>query len=173
MRIWRDTSVRYFTNELWAKFNSESQKDLDEADFEWEKNSKAYSAIFEAIKLRLSQKFLKTYLSNHGFHDFQIKNIVLTHKKYGVKSPISLDIYITDSMNTFKITYKNVKKFNVNYEEAESWANKRGFDDWGYDEFLPVDEQTLSHEILFASGSTILIHFKNSNIFVTKVKQEL
>lgn len=163
--------MRYFTDELWSKLNSDSQKERDEAFFEWDKNNKAYSEIFDLVKFRLSQKFLRMYLGNHGFHDFQIKNIVLTHKEYGFKNPISLEIYVTDSVNTFKITYKCIKKFYVNYEEIEEdWSARRGFDTWGYDEFIPVDEQTLSHEILFASGSTILIHFKNNNIFVTKIK---
>lgn len=165
--------MKYFTFELWSKLNSSSQEERDKADFGWEKNSKEYSAIFETIKFRFSQRFLKTYLINHGFHDFQIKNIVFTHKEYGFKNPISIVVYITDNENTFKITYKCVKKFDVNYEEdGEDWHARRGFDDWGYDEFLPIDEQTLSHEILFASGSNILIHFKNNNIFVTKVKQD-
>lgn len=164
--------MRCFTNELWSKFNSTSQKERDEADIEWDNNSKIYFEVFEKVKVRLSQKFLKAYLSNHGFHDFQIKNIVLTQKEYGLKNPVSVDIYITDSVNTFKITYKCIKRFCVDYQGAEGWADRRGFDDWGYDELLPVDEQTLSHEILFASGSTILIHFKNNNIFVSKVKTD-
>jgi hypothetical protein len=162
--------MRYFTNELWSKLNSESQKERDEASFEWKKNNEAYSTTFETIKIRLSQKFLKTYLNNYGFHDFQVKNIVIAHKEYGFKNPILVDIYVMDGINTFKITYKCIKKFNVNYEEGIGWEDRRGFDDWGYGEFLPIDEQTLSHEILFASGSTILIHFKNGNIFATKVK---
>ncbi|WP_315122428.1 hypothetical protein [uncultured Clostridium sp.] len=162
--------MRYFTDELWSKLNSDSQKEYEKASLEWDKNNKVYSEIFESVKNRFSKKFLKTYLSNQGFHDFQIKNIVLTHKEYEFKNPISLDIYVTDSINTFKITYKCIRKLNVNYAEVEGWGERRGFDDWGYDEFLPVDEQTLSHEILFASGSTILIHFKNGNIFVTKTK---
>jgi len=162
--------VRYFNDEIWLRLNSDLQKERDEADLEWERNNKAYSAIFETIKIRLSQKFLKTYLSNDCFHDFKIKNTVLTQKEYGFKNPVSVDVYVTDSNNTFRITYKCVKKFNVNYEEAEDMVNKRGFDDWGYDEFSSIDEQTVSHEIIFASGSTILIHFKNSNIFITKVK---
>lgn len=164
--------MKYFTNELWSKLNSNSQKERDEADFEWDRNYEVYSEIFESVKIRFSQKFLKTYLKNHGFHDFRVKNIVLTHKEYGVKNPISIDIYVTNSVDTFKITYKHIKKFNVNYEEAEVWGDRRGFDDWGYDEFLPIDEQTLSHEILFASGSTILIYFKNGNVFVTKTKED-
>ena len=162
--------MKYFRNDLWSKINSESENERVKAESEWNKNNKAYCEIFETIKVRLSQKFVKTYLSNYGFHDFQIKNLVLNHKQYGYKKPISLDIYITDGVDTFKITYKCIKKFNISYEACEGWLERTGFDDWGYDEFLPIDEQTLSHEILFASGSTILIHFKNGNIFVTKVK---
>jgi hypothetical protein len=84
---------------------------------------------------------------------------------------ISVDIYVTDDIDTYKITYKCIKKFNVSFEEIEQgWSGRRGFDTWGYSEFLPVNEQTLSHEILFASGSTILVHFKNNNIFIEKIQ---
>lgn len=112
--------MKYFTNELWSKLNSDSQKERDEADSEWDRNYEVYSEIFQSVK----------------------------------------------------ITYKHIKQFNVNYKEAEGWGDRRGFDDWGYDEFLPIDEQTLSHEILFASGSTILICFKNGNVFVAKTKED-
>jgi hypothetical protein len=64
--------MRYFTDDLWSKINSTSQKERDEAIFEWNINDKEYS-----------KKFLKTYLFNHGFHDFELKNIELKHKKYG------------------------------------------------------------------------------------------
>jgi hypothetical protein len=153
--------MRYFTDDLWSKINSTSQKERDEAIFEWNINDKEYS-----------KKFLKTYLFNHGFHDFELKNIELKHKKYGYyKHPISVDIYVTDDIDTYKITYKCIKKFNVSFEEIEQgWSGRRGFDTWGYSEFLPVNEQTLSHEILFASGSTILVHFKNNNIFIEKIQ---
>lgn len=39
-----------------------------------------------------------------------------------------------------------------------------GFDDYGYNEFLEVDDNILSHEVLFASGATILVHFKKLSI---------
>lgn len=44
-----------------------------------------------------------------------------------------------------------------------------GFDNYGYDEFLEVDENILSHEILFASDATILVYFKY--ISIKKVKE--
>ncbi|WP_338552518.1 hypothetical protein [Paenibacillus sp. KS-LC4] len=47
-------------------------------------------------------------------------------------------------------------------------SGHRGMDDWGYDELLMMDEKTISHEILFASGSTFLIHFIDHGISVRK-----
>lgn len=166
--------MKYFTDELWSKFNSDSKDERSEAELEWEKNNKEYSIIFEAIKNRFSKKFLKTYLNNYGFHDFHIKEFQIVHKEYKCKNPISINLIITDEINIWKITYKYVRKISVNYQEEimqqnDWWNGRVGFDDWGYDEFLPIDEQTLSHEILFASGSTILVHFKKGNIFINKV----
>lgn len=40
--------------------------------------------------------------------------------------------------------------------------------DWGYEEILDVNEDVLSHEILFSSGSKILIHFSNKMIKIYK-----
>lgn len=82
---------------------------------------------------------------------------------------------ITDGTNTWKVAYKYVKKIAISYQQELMWQCTRwekaiGFDDWGYDEFFAVDEETLSHEILFASDTSILIHFKNNNIFISKIR---
>lgn len=65
--------------------------------------------------------------------------------------------------------YKGVTKVQIDYEDEKTKENKArrfqyGFDDYGYDEFLEVDENTLSHEILFDSDATILVHFKQISI---------
>lgn len=163
--------MKYFKDELWTKFNSDiSKEEYTNATEEWEKNSHEYSLIFERVKQKLSQKFLKIYLSNYGFHDYRLVKFNIIHQKYGVLNPISLSIIITDGDNIWEIKYKNIRKVNVNFENGNDEFNKRrGFDDWGYDEFLEVNENTLSYEILFASGANILIHFKNNNIFINKI----
>lgn len=163
--------MKYFTDELWSKINSISKEERDVADHQWDKNMHEYEIVFEKIKSRLSERFLKIYMDNHGFHDFQIKNIVVNQKEYGIKNPVSLDIYLTDDEVSFKISYKCIKKLHIDYQERKDCIDRRGIDDWGYDEFTPVDEQILSHEILFASGATILIHFIDGSISVTKEKQ--
>jgi hypothetical protein len=38
------------------------------------------------------------------------------------------------------------------------------FDDWGYDEFGDAGEGYLRHEILFSSGSIVLVEFRHLSV---------
>jgi hypothetical protein len=165
--------MKYFTDELLVKFNSESAEEREQADLEWLRNSADYSAVFETIKGRFSKKFLKTYSNYEHFHDFKLIGIVVKHKRRGFINPISMDIIIEGSQHRFRISYKSIRKLSINFEEIDDdFMRRRGFDDWGYSEFLPVGEQFLSQEILFASGASVLIHFKNGNVYINEIALE-
>ncbi|SMC26746.1 hypothetical protein SAMN02745134_02925 [Clostridium acidisoli DSM 12555] len=112
-------------------------------------------------------------MKEEGFHDYNLKNFQVIHGRSGYKDPVAVSIVITDTEHTWNILYNKIKKVAINYEqETEGFERKRkeyrGFDDYGYDEFFQIDEKTLSHEILFASGATILVHFQK--ISITKIK---
>lgn len=161
--------MKYLKAELWRGYNSDSKEEFEETKAQWEKNSKEYALIFEKVKERLPKGFLKIYMKEHGFHDYNLKNFQVIHAKEGFRNPIAVSIKIEDGKNTWNIMYKAVTKVQVNYEDEQAKENiKRrfqyGFDDYGYNEFLEVDEKILSHEILFASGATILVHFKHISI---------
>ena len=138
------------------------------------KNVKEYSLIFDKIKNRLPKKFLKVYFENKGFNDFRLIGFSLsqTIDKKGNPQSVQIDIETPFDKRLkskrFRITYKQPAKFEVRYSDEQGC---NGFDDYGYNEFLPVDERTLSHEMLFASGATILVHFKDKNISVEKPEQ--
>lgn len=165
--------MKYYTPELWKMFNSESDEVREEADRVWTENVQAYVKRFETVKPRLSKKFLDLYYKHYGFHDFEIRNICLNHKAYGTTSnPISVEVVISNRLETFNLTYKKVTQFHVNYEEEEGRTLSWGFDHWGYDECLPVNDEVLSHEVLFASGAILLVHFRNRNLFISKMSHE-
>lgn len=64
---------------------------------------------------------------------------------------------------------KKIKKLELRFESGENeFDQRRGFDDWGYNEILSVDDETLSFEVLFASGATVLVYFKNKQLFLKK-----
>jgi hypothetical protein len=113
----------------------------------------------------LPKKFLDVYVKENGFHDWKLKKLDIIHSSYGTKNPVEVNILISDD-DLYKITYSGIKKIEISYKEDID--ERRGFDDWGYCEFLPVNDKIFSHEILFASGASIQIHF--SKISIKRVK---
>lgn len=163
--------MQYFTFELWSKFSSENELERQQADVQWDENSKVYLQMFEQLKARISKQVFE-FFTNEGFHDYHIQNLEMVHGDYKQKNPIDVTITVTNAIDTWKLNYKCVQRFEVQYNNANtsSLSFHNGFDDWGYDELLAVNEGILSHEILFASGATILIHFPNQNILIEKVE---
>lgn len=161
--------MKYFTANLWNGFNSDIEEEYQRSRIEWEKNSKEYCDIFEKIKIRLPKYFLKVFMKEHGFHDYELRKYEIIHGDKGNKNPIRVNLVIDNGQFCWQISYKEVSKIQISYEEqAESIGkNKkyyRGFDDYGYNEILEVTDTVLSHEILFASDATILVHFKKVGI---------
>lgn len=161
--------MKYFKTELWRGFSNNNSEEFDEARIQWEKNCKEYALVFEKIKERLPKGFLKIYMKEHGFHDFHLKNVQVIHADEGYRNPISVSIEVGSEKNVWEITYTGVTKVQINYEDEKAEENMKrrfqyGFDDYGYNEFLEVDDNILSHEVLFASEATILVHFKKISI---------
>lgn len=158
--------MKYYRYDMWQGINSEDPKVCEDAKQEFEKNGKEYAEIFQLVKQRLPKQFLKPYLGNSGFHDWFLASVQVLHEKRYTKKPITISLEVTNGKITYRIIYDNVKKIAIDY--AKETDDRMGFDDWGYDEFLPVDDEFLSHEILFWSGAIILVHFEN--IGIEKVK---
>lgn len=161
--------MKYFTDELWSKFNSIgeiSDAEYKEALRQWNKNGQLYMEQFKKVRNYLPVDFLDIYDRENGFHDYRLVTFNIKHENYGVKPTIIIKICISNNENIWEITYKNISSFNV---DCKVLSELRGLDDWGYDEILEVDRETLSHEILFASGATISICFHKSCISIKKI----
>ena len=166
--------MKYFKAELWSGYNSDIEEIFEEAKKQWEINNKEYAKIFEIVKQRLPKAFLKIYMREHGFHDYHLRNFQVIHEKEGFRNPIEVSIKIENGEKAWNIMYKGVTKVQINYEaeqvnEIRKRRFQRGFDDFGYDEFIEVDDNIISHEILFASNATILVYFKH--ISIKKIKE--
>ena len=159
--------MKYYTYELWSGGYDCYKEQKEKVHLQWIKNDEEYSKIFVTVKELLPKKFMKIYLKEHGFHDYQLRNFEIIHGKEGYIDPVAVSMDITDGYNSWNIVYKKIKKISINYEQDIDNSKRRlysGFDNYGYDEFFQIDEKTFSHEILFASGATILIHFEKIQI---------
>ncbi|WP_419962327.1 hypothetical protein [Psychrobacillus sp. BM2] len=43
-------------------------------------------------------------------------------------------------------------------------------DDWLYEELLPINESTLSFEVVLSSGGNVLLHFRDKSVSMKKLK---
>ncbi|ANB55579.1 hypothetical protein GFC29_97 [Anoxybacillus sp. B7M1] len=152
--------VKYYTFELWGDQSPEAEK-------QWLRNDKAYYERVKFLKKRISDEAYKI-LVEKGFHDYTLNELKVIQEGYDFRKwKIKVEMVVTNEIEIWKIKVENVKKIFINHNGT---SDDTGFDDWGYEELLDVDESTLSFEILFASGSTILLHFPNNNIFVKQIK---
>lgn len=63
----------------------------------------------------------------------------------------------------YALTYSGVTSINFGFSgrtSACSGADRRGVDDWLYDELTRYDDTYLSHEVEFASGAVLLLLFR-------------
>lgn len=172
-KYYKRLCMKYFTEELCSKFNSTDPEKITQVEVEWKQNIAAYYQVFEGIKERIPKKFLKVYNRNQQFHDYEFVTFKVFQPKRWAPDPIKIQIIIATGHDAWIITYKQVSKIIFNFESEQNKYSKRwGIHTWGYDEFLPVNEEYLSHEILFASGANIIVHFKNRLISIEKVSKE-
>lgn len=161
--------MKYFKNELWDKMNTNNIEEKNTAHDQWMQNIKEYEERYRLLENRLSKKSFNL-LKQNFLHDYRMNDFTICHKDLGRQNPISIDITFTNSQEIWMISYKKVNKLEINYLKQKGFYSERGFDTLGYYELLDIDEETLSHEFLFASGTTLLIYFSNKNIFISKQK---
>lgn len=66
----------------------------------------------------------------------------------------------------YTLKYTKVKKVVFEFPSEEPLFYDEGdhIGDWGYDELTAADDLYLRHEVLFASGTIILVEFKHFTI---------
>lgn len=160
--------MKFYTYELWQKLNSEVLEERKNARDILAKNGQEYFEIFQAIKDKLPKYFIRKYIKYNGFHDFQLENIEIYNQ---VKKLNSIKILISKDNERFQICYSDITNLSITYNISKvqlGIRDDKGFDSWGYSEFSELRDREFTHEILFASGATILIHFKKIKIVEVK-----
>ncbi|WP_110930293.1 hypothetical protein [Paenibacillus bouchesdurhonensis] len=159
--------IQYFTDELWSKINNEDEEERNEANRKWDENEALYHQRFQKLKDKLPRQVFDLY-NSRSFHDSNLIEVKINQLDTNTTRPINVEITLTDGESCWRIIYKKIIKLQVDYSENDTLFRFQGFGDWGYEEILDVNEDVLSHEILFSSGSKILIHFSNKMIEISK-----
>ncbi len=159
--------IQYFTDELWSKINSEDEEERNKANRKWDENEALYHQRFQKLKDKLPRQVFDLY-NSRSFHDSNLIEVKINQLDTNTKRPINVEITLTDGESCWRIIYKKIIKLQIDYSENDTLFRSQGFGDWGYEKILDVNEDVLSHEILFSSGSKILVHFSNKMIEISK-----
>ncbi|KQL50496.1 hypothetical protein AN964_22835 [Heyndrickxia shackletonii] len=140
-----------------------------------------YSKELKKLLSRFNKE-TSNFLKNHSFHDGKVVSLTVLNQENGrTKDPTTIKMVIEqyeEDAGIYEIQWLNVRKFLMDYDiKRNVYGNKpneivfggrRGLDEWGYDEILPLSRRKLQHEILLHSQTKILIH--SSDIKIRKIK---
>ena len=164
--------MKYFTRELWLAGNSESEK--REALEQWNTNLRNYQAQLHKLQHRLDESAF-SFFTEENLHDGRVIS-------FTVGDAIHHDIHAGDLLNInvhnpsveikvlgcqldaqYTLKYSKVRRVLFDYPSETPLFHQEGdhIGDWGYDELTAADNNYLRHEVLFASGTIILIDFKD------------
>jgi hypothetical protein len=161
--------MKYFTPQFWLSMQSPN----------WERSSKRWNRRFESYKKELSKILPMMASSGREFfgnplvlHDGKLTRfeagdqIATPTSDYARGYPGSqVRLYVISDrvqQRCYVLRYKEVSRINLSLP-GEKILFPTGSDDfhhWGYDELSLRGSGIFRHEILFASGATILIDFQ-------------
>lgn len=173
--------MKYITKKHWAGWNSRDKKTSQWAFEDSEKKFKEYAKQLEKLRPKLNKRNFEFF--QKGLHDAQLISFSsgdgldldlesskpLSLKSFSGETLVKMKLISKWFDAIYDLKYKKVSKavFDFPSNEPLFWGIGSDIGDWGYDELSQVDEKIFRHEILFSSGTTILIEFEK---FVYKKK---
>ena len=160
----------YFTKQMWAVWQREDI-DFADADDDWKRRAGKYWKQFKRLEPRLGMSAAK-FLRTARLHDATVVNLTLDQRllvaggaRHGSKPPHPMEVRIQllsagKPAQRYELRYRSVRLVRLDYPSDEPLFYSRGLGDWGYDEVTAADRKFLRHEVLFASGATLMIEFQ-------------
>jgi hypothetical protein len=170
--------MRIITKRHWRGWNSDDQNEFDWARTSAEENFRRYADRLEKLRPRLKERNYSFF--KNGLHDARLISFCTgdgLHIDFSGEKRVSIsDFYRTsveirvlngDFDAIYLLRYGKVTRSVFDFPSDDPlWGNN--VDDWGYDELSEVNEAVLRHEVLFSSGTSILIEFEKFSFKKTK-----
>ena len=162
--------MEIITKRHWRGWNSDDQREAEWAVRTSDENILRYAQRLEALRPRLKERNYRFFKG--GLHDgrliafcvgdglhLDLAKMESVSIRDFYKTTVQIKVLDADFAAVYDLKYQGVSRSVFDFPSEEPlWGNN--VDDWGYDELSEVDDRKLRHEILFSSGTTILIEFE-------------
>jgi len=163
--------VKYFTRELWLGMQHPTTGVASVQ--RWNRNAIAYQRQFNRLRRRLSKRTC-LFFDRADVHDGELLYVrvddgnrpaPLSHKvrPWRVAKPfpvgVALSVLEGDEAYLWTIRYSRVRRVLIDFPTEDPLFHRdgEGLGDWGYHELTDAGDQFLRHEVLFATGSRLLV----------------
>ncbi|MEI5906642.1 hypothetical protein WAK64_06175 [Bacillus spongiae] len=161
--------MKYFDYDLMTSMNngSLSEEEIEAAERQWNNNSAIYAKTFSSLIGRLPHE-VYTRFKGWGFHDYELEKLAIHHTSL---LDTTIDFFLKSDSDRWKLSFFNISTFHFNHLTQDTFAPifNRTVDSWLAEEFIVVDDHTLSFEVLFLSGANIQLTLKNKNMMLEKL----
>ena len=171
--------MQYFKRELWLDVNTPSSGAA--SSDQWMINLRAYQKQLKRLQPRLGPRLYR-FFTQISLHDGTLSMMSVGDKVRGrsgnklrTEPFATLEVLDASKSNRYTLVYEGIRRLVFDYpsEEPLFHYNENGpIGDWGYDEITPVDKTYLRHEVLFSSGTSLLLEFMRFKYRNARVKNK-
>lgn len=161
--------MNYFKYEYWM--GTDDHDSAEDVDRLWQIGVDEYVMQLERLQPKLSARNYR-FFRYDSLHDGYVTSVIITDenavrtKKAGryidvrrQARPVTVVLEVLSREYAYTLKFAKVSKFSLNSPHADALPGSSEFGDWGYAELTGIAEGTFRYEILFASGTILLIEF--------------
>ena len=160
--------MKYFTKEFWLRLQDIANSPAH--DEEWERLLVAYRDELAGLAERIPPATM-VFFAEANVHDGQLLEFRVSQPTARTpwdgaaetEHPVDVQLVVQEEggASTWRLKYSNVRRVNVDYPSTSPLfpMGGEGFGDWGYHELTNAGGGLLRHEVLFATGTSLLVEF--------------
>jgi hypothetical protein len=174
--------MKYFTPQMWLGFNSPRSKAVLGT---WDRRFEAYQKNLMSILPKLNSGARRFFKNALVLHDGTLTRMEVgdrisdangkTTREIPNRRQLVVRLFVLSDrvdQHCYTLEYKNIDKIELNYPGKMKLfpTGISNLGDWGYDELTSVANGLFRHEILFSSGATIIIDFRQVSVHRKRAK---
>ena len=168
---------------MWLGFNGRRSKAVLGT---WDRRFEAYQTNLKSILPKLNPRARRSFQNALVLHDGTLTRIEVGDRINDADGRTKRDIpnrrqlvvrlfVLSDRIDQhcYTLEYKNIDKIELNYPgkiKLFPIGMLSNLGDWGYDELTSVANGSFRHGILFSSGATIIIDFRQVSVHRKRAK---
>lgn len=166
--------MRYFTKELWS--GAQGSGDTEENSNLWDRAIKEYREQLELLRPRVAPPVFD-FFSSADIHDGELLEVRVVDgsrpapidepaRRWSrpTQFPVRVELSILDAYDKliWELSYSSLRRVVIDYPSAHPlfYSSGDGFGDLGYHELTDAGDGYFRHEVLFATGASLLFEFQ-------------